>query len=276
MKKQLEIELKVGLFVTIGLGLIMLAILVLGSTQNLLSRQAHYTIYFPSVEGLIPGAKVILNGVNAGTVIDIDLDMPRRQVRVNVGIAQKYAQWLKKDSTAEVSTQGVLGDKLVVLNAGAPEAEILPNFSEIPSRTPKDLSQFLSKGDQLMGTLTSITNSMDHILKSFEFNNRNEAFFQGMAQSAKNLSLATEKINAQLDGGHLQGVSKNLESILSKINNGAGTLGQLVNDPGLYYDVKALFGGAQRNRILRNLVRQTVQGNEQDTNEPTPAAPAQK
>jgi phospholipid/cholesterol/gamma-HCH transport system substrate-binding protein len=79
-----------------------------------------------------------------------------------------------------------------------------------------------------------------------------------MAQSAKNLASATAKLNEGLEGPQLKGAVRNLNGILEKINNGTGTLGALVNDPGLYYDARSLMGGANRNRIIRNLVRQTV------------------
>ena len=60
-----------------------------------------------------------------------------------------------------------------------------------------------------------------------------------------------------------------LEAIMEKVNNGTGTIGALVNDPGLYDDLKSLVGGAQRNRLLRNLVRQTIKEGE-------PEQPAKK
>ena len=77
------------------------------------------------------------------------------------------------------------------------------------------------------------------------------------------MSLATERLNAQLEGNHLKNALKGLDGVMSKINNGTGTLGALINDPGLYDDAKALLGGANRNRIIRNLVRQTVRKNEE-------------
>ena len=45
-----------------------------------------------------------------------------------------------------------------------------------------------------------------------------------------------------------------LASALSKVDQGQGTLGLLVNDPTLYYDLKALAGGTRRSWILRSLV----------------------
>ncbi len=48
--------------------------------------------------------------------------------------------------------------------------------------------------------------------------------------------------------------TQRLASALEKIDEGEGTLGLLVNDPTLYYDLKALTGGARRSWILRTLV----------------------
>jgi phospholipid/cholesterol/gamma-HCH transport system substrate-binding protein len=88
-----------------------------------------------------------------------------------------------------------------------------------------------------------------------------------MASTAKNLASATEKLNREVEDLRLKALSRNLGSIVEKINNGTGTLGALVNDPGLYDDAKALMGGANRNRIIRNLVRQTIRKNEESAAE---------
>ena len=52
----------------------------------------------------------------------------------------------------------------------------------------------------------------------------------------------------------LERATARLASALEKVDQGEGTLGLLVNDPTLYYDLKALAGGARRSWILRNLV----------------------
>jgi phospholipid/cholesterol/gamma-HCH transport system substrate-binding protein len=257
-KRQLESEIKVGLFVTIGIILTMLAILVLGSTENLLTRQARYISYFSSVEGLSIGAKVVLAGIGVGVIEDIDLDQEKRKIRVKYTVASKYADWIRADSSAEISTQGVLGDKYIAINTGTLDQPKVEPGSEVPGRAGKDLTQFLSKGDQLMINLTSISANLDKIIRNLEAGGRSEKIFDGLAQTSKNLSSVTDKLNRSLEEQQLKGAVKNLNSILGKINNGTGTLGALVNDPGLYDDAKALLGGANRNRIVRNLVRQTV------------------
>ena len=47
------------------------------------------------------------------------------------------------------------------------------------------------------------------------------------------------------------------------INHGDGTMGMLAHDPALYEDLRALVGGAQRNKLLRAYIRKTVEQGEE-------------
>lgn len=267
MRKGLETELKVGLFVTTGLALIALAIIILGGNESIFTRSNTYATHFASVEGLVPGAKIVIGGIQVGTVDQISFDTQRRDILVTLRVAKKYEEWLRKGTQAEINTQGVLGDKFISLTMGAPDSPILPPLTEIPISPTRDLSQFLNKGDQLMLHLTDIASSLNRVLKTFESANRSDSIFSGMADTAKNLSSATHKLNQELDQLKIKQTIGHLNSILEKVNNGTGTLGQLVNDPSLYYETKSLVGGANRNRIIRNLVRKSVQDGDANTDE---------
>jgi phospholipid/cholesterol/gamma-HCH transport system substrate-binding protein len=270
MRKSLEIELKVGAFITVGVALVLVSILVLGSSQSLLVRKNTYVTHYTNVDGLIPGAKVVMGGLQVGTVSEIEFNPANRDIEVKMEIARSQADWVRKDSTVQIQTQGMLGDKFIEISRGADDQPILPEGSEIPANVGGGLSQFLSKSDQLLVTLQGIAGSMDRLLKTFEYGRRSEIFFEGMAKTAKNMASASEKLNQELSDVQLKGASKNLNEILAKINDGTGTLGALVNDPGLYDDVKALMGGANRNRVMRNLVRQTIKQNEEGSEAPPP------
>ncbi len=53
-----------------------------------------------------------------------------------------------------------------------------------------------------------------------------------------------------------------LSRTAAAIEDGEGTLGMLTRDPALYEDLRALVGGAQRNKLLRAYIRQTVKKGE--------------
>ena len=271
MQKSLEVEIKVGLFVLLGLALTMAAILVLGSADMLMSSKNKYSVHFDSVEGLIPGAKVVVGGIQIGTVDSANFDNDKHDIKVELGVARSETDWIRNDSTAEITTQGVLGDKFITIMPGSRDAPKLESGSEIPPRVGKDLTEFLSKGDQLMVSLNSIATALDRLVKGFEKNNRSEIFFDGLATASKNLASVTGNLNSQLEGGKIKAVAENLSAILQKINNGTGTLGALVNDIGLYDDLKSITGGANQSRVIRNLVRQTMKNSEKgDSSETVP------
>ena len=66
----------------------------------------------------------------------------------------------------------------------------------------------------------------------------------------------------------LKGVAENLEVFSQTLNEADGTLNLLVEDPMLYEDMRALVGGAQRNKLLRAFIRQTVEKGEEVTAQP--------
>ncbi|MBY0470348.1 MlaD family protein [bacterium] len=252
--KKLDVEVKVGIFITLGTTLAMLSLIFLGGVDSFFSRYNRYYTHFESVDGLVSGAKIVLGGIQIGTIEEISFDSKQGNVVVKLKVFKRYEAILKKDTMAEILTQGVLGDKFISLTTNSTEPDMLAEGAEIPAKPTRDISQFLSKGDQLLVSLDSIAKSVDAILKSFQKNNRNEIVFENLAVLSKNLGASSDNFKKSI--GHLEG-------ILDKVNSGQGTLGALVNDPGLYDDVRALFGGANRNRIVRNLVRQTVQSNEE-------------
>ena len=258
MKKQIETEVKVGIFVSIGLGLLMMTLLMLGGGQNMLTAKNKYTSHFTSVEGLIVGAKVILAGVPVGIVEKIQFNKELRNIEIEFSVVRSSGDWLHQGASLEIATQGVLGDKYINIEGGNPSEPVLPPHSDIPPRPSKDFSQFLSKGDQLILTLNGVLNSLDRTLKSFETDHRNESFFKGITQSAKNIAAITDKMNTEVDQLQLKSATQHLNQILAKIDDGTGTIGALINDPSLYEDLRSLLGGVNRNRIMRNLVRQTI------------------
>ena len=248
-----EQDIQVGIFVSLGLAFSMVAILVLGGSESFFTRKTVYTTHLPHASGLLPGAKVVLSGINVGTVRSLDYDVKGKNVKVTLAVANKHATNVTEGTMAELMTQGVLGDKFISLTPGG-GGPALPEYTEIPNAPTQDLSQILGKSDQLMVNLSNAAASLDRILRSLEKNGRIDQIAEGLAATTKNLS----QFSSHLEGTQFKKASRELSQILEKINSGSGTLGALVNDAGLYEDARALVGGANRNRLIRNLVRKTA------------------
>lgn len=62
--------------------------------------------------------------------------------------------------------------------------------------------------------------------------------------------------------------SAELKKTSVAVSSGEGTIGMLANDPALYEDLRALMGGAQRNKLLRSMIRRTVEKGEAEMASP--------
>ena len=56
---------------------------------------------------------------------------------------------------------------------------------------------------------------------------------------------------------------ESLRTTAAALENGEGSLGLLAHDPALYEDLRALVGGAQRNKLLRSYIRKTIEKGEE-------------
>ncbi len=256
-----KIEKRVGVFVLGGLFLALSALLILGGKSSFFTPMNHYYTHFNKVDGLVSGAKITLGGFKIGTVTKVELDPNTHDIRVTYSIERKYAEWIRKESSVELVTQGVLGDKYLSMVAGDPSQHQLENHAEIPQGNSKDLSMLMNSSERLMERITATADSLERVLTSFNKGNRAEEFFQGLSTTSKNLSEMSAKLNQELNQMKLKSAVNHLDSILEKIDHGQGSVGAFINDPALYDDAKALVGQANRNRIMRNLIRQTIKDN---------------
>ncbi len=243
-------DFKVGIFVTMGVAFSMVTILVLGGTESLFTRKISYRTHFPTANGVLGGSKVVLSGLPVGTVTEVEYNPEGKNVLMEMTIQRQYSKYVTDGTTVEILTQGVLGDKYLAINPGEGSAPI-PEDGEIPNLPVQDMSAFIDKGDQLMANLNLTVGSLNRILGSLEKGNRIDTI-------ANNLAAASKGFADVANSKSLSRSTKSLADILEKVENGTGTLGALVNDPGLYEDARALVGGANRNRIVRNLVRKTA------------------
>jgi sporulation protein YlmC with PRC-barrel domain len=108
-----RLELKVGLFVFIGLAL--LALLMIQFSKGMTFFRPTYTILLksPNVSGLKVRAAVLMSGVQVGTVSDIKLAEDSKSVTITLTIYSRYA--IHKDAKFIIDQSGFLGDQYVAI-----------------------------------------------------------------------------------------------------------------------------------------------------------------
>src|SRR5216117_2801699 len=136
---EIAVKLRVGVFVLVALAAFLGLVYALGARARLF--EAHYTIHadFAEVGGLVDGATVRLAGVQIGRV-------PGGKVRVDLTIARRYSDRIRRNSIARIETQGLLGDRIVEITVGNATAPPAAPGEVLASRDPADFGRVIAAG----------------------------------------------------------------------------------------------------------------------------------
>ncbi len=251
----------VGLFVAISL--LVCAGFVVFMGNSVFGGEFTIRALFNDVRGLNIGAPVFLSGIQVGRVADkqFPVGVPaadENQIVVLLAIYDNQHDRIKSDSEVTITTQGVLGDKVMVITPGSKRSKVVKEDQFLTAIQPKELESFFTEGGSLVESLSTSSRELSQLLHSLNEGDRIPRILENVEKMSKH----TREITARLDEGQalesLDASLKSLSRILGKIDQGKGTLGVLINDPTLHEDLRILLGGAQRSKTVRFLLKQAI------------------
>jgi phospholipid/cholesterol/gamma-HCH transport system substrate-binding protein len=159
-----RLGMKLGVFVGTGL------LLGLGLLVALAIHQGYFApktqVYFQADTGtdLRPGMAVKLSGFKIGQVVSVELNALAR-VDVEMQIEERYMKWIKLDSMATLSREGLIGDSFINISSGNPA---------LPGLTPEDRLRFAmgsSVGDIALDIRNRVVPVIDEMHKLLAYTN---------------------------------------------------------------------------------------------------------
>ncbi len=250
-------KLKVGLFLALGLIVLVISVFMLGANKSVFQNSYSISTYFDSVQGLNNGAIVSLAGVKIGNVESIDYDDEKNLVRVIFLMDAAYAKKTKSDSIVEIRTQGALGDKFLYIKPGI-SGTPLENRGELKSEYGNDLLAVLNKRGNESEKLFDTIHNLNLIVKGLADQNKLPSLINKLDQAAGNLNDSSVKIKQALAGNRLEHSMTKMDNILEKIDNGQGTLGALINDRSLHDRLKSILGAGQKQQAVKSIIKSSV------------------
>ncbi len=230
--KRKSSEIWVGIFVVIGIVLLVLMTVKIEKFQ--IGKEVGYllNIYFDSVTGLEKNSPVRVAGVRVGNVEKIALEQGKAKVTFRL----PPEVVLYKDAKAYIKSEGFLGEKYVEISpgtVGSPRLE--PNGLVEQGEPPLDMEQVLSKVGTIKDDIKDIAKPLGDVLKAVDakkvegmINNFNKFSGQltGIANDSKETILRAKDAFSRI------------EDIGDKVKKGEGTLGKLLTDDTIYQDAK--------------------------------------
>ena len=160
----------VGLFVTIGLLILVAAVFTLGGQQKAFVPSLTVKAIFPDVNGLQKGDNVWFSGVKVGTVKRVDF-VGTSQVLVTMHIEKKAQEFVRKDAKAKIGAEGLIGNKIVVIYGGTPQGGQIEGNEQLmveKTQSTEDMLATLQKNNENLVSITTDFKSVSHKLASGE------------------------------------------------------------------------------------------------------------
>ena len=140
--------------------------------MSLFSKKIVVHTYFENSSGLKAGAPVSLEGVTIGEVpkVLISTDPSRKltPVFVLMKLEPKFLPSLHKDSTASLSTVGVLGDTVIDINSQVATGPTLQDGDELKTLETPNLQDVVKASQGTVESLNVILAKMNRIVDSIQ------------------------------------------------------------------------------------------------------------
>ncbi len=208
-------EIKIGLFLGIGLFILALFIFVVGDFSTLFQKKG-YTLYayFSSVSGLEKKTVVRLAGVKVGIVEEIRLKGDQAEVELSVNPDVEVSA----DSTATLASLGLLGEKFIEIIPGKAKKMARPGDT-IGSLPPVGFDQLgtmlASVGDEIKET----SRSLRELLGTDQTRTDLKEIFQNVSEFSSELNEFLRKNETRISGSLekstevMENFNKNVETI---------------------------------------------------------------
>lgn len=232
----------VGLFIIIGLAILVLAVFTLGGQKKSFVKGFTVNTVFDDVNGLVAGNNVWLSGVKIGTVKKITF-LPNSHVLVSMVLQQSLERNIRKDSRTKISSDGLIGNKIVVITGGTQTAPMVKNGDYLAMQKVTSTEDMLTTLQANNKNLLAITSSFARVSHNIDSGN-------GLISSLINDESTSRKINASLNSlqatmSNFQSVSQrskaiiaNLDSFTAKLNTKGALVDKLTTDTTLFTVLK--------------------------------------
>ena len=165
MQKATGNKIRLGVFVTISIVLFVTGIYFIGQKQQLFSNTFKVSGVFKDISGLQIGNNVRFSGINVGIVDNIQ-QITDTTVRVDMEIQEKARQFMKKNAKAVIGSDGLMGNKLMLIVPGTPGQPELANNDMIETTRPISMDDILIKVKVTSDNLADITSDLSAVMKN--------------------------------------------------------------------------------------------------------------
>ncbi len=213
----------VGVFVFVGLMFFLAGILLVGNLHETFTDKMEVVSHFDEVNGLQKGNNVWFSGVKIGVVSNMEF-YGKSQVEVGLKIDKKAQKYIREDAMVKISSDGLIGNKILVIYGGTDEAPEIQEGDTLKVEKTFSSEDMINTAQENNKNLLAITNDVKVITKKL-------AAGEGSIGKLLDDSLMYSTLNATIVS--LKNASVKAEQLIGSLNtfsSGLNKKGTLANE----------------------------------------------
>ncbi len=220
MQKESGFIWKLGMFVTIGIAILLVTVYLVGKQKNIFGSTFLMKTFFQSVSGLKEGNNVRFSGINIGTV-DRIVFVNDSSVLVEMVVRKNVQEFIHKDAKASIGSDGLMGDKVLTISSGKSKSASIVDGDAIESIKATEMQDIMNSLKTSVDNAAIITKELAGF--TYKINNGKGALSKLISDDVYAASLGATLIN-------LENSSEEFAVFTKKMNDGKGALSKLVSD----------------------------------------------
>lgn len=224
--QEVKQNVKLGLFVFSGVLLLVIALFYIGRENTIFNRTFTIAAVFKNIEGLKEGDKVWLSGVKIGTVRHVQI-VSEGQVVVAMSLRDKQNEFIKTNATAFIGSDGLVGNKIVVIRPGN-SPTIIQDMDTINTFSPTDTQELINIAKDVGANTRSLTDDIKGITARI---NKGEGLVGELLNDGPLSHDVREAISSLKSAGdNTNRATADLTKMMENINEGDGLMTKLITD----------------------------------------------
>lgn len=233
MAKKAINNVKLGLFVLSGLLFLVVLLYMIGKNRNLFGSNYVLKARFENIQGLVAGNNVRFAGIQAGTVKRINI-INDTLLEVTMVMDTKMSKIIHKNALASISTEGLVGNKVVNITPVKHPAPLAENDDILPTKKAINTDEIL---ETLYNTNSDVAKIAAGLKTTVERINKSTALWNLLNDQSipENLRISVARIRAAT--GKAVKITDDLDDIILGVKNGEGSLGTVLKDTSIAYNL---------------------------------------
>lgn len=247
----------VGIFIFLGLAIFIWTVLTLGSQKNTFEKSIKVKAFFQNVNGLQKGNNIWFSGVKVGTIENVTL-IGNNKVEVDMNIDEKSVPYIHKNAKAKLSSDGLIGNKIIEIYGGSSQAPEISNGDVLNNEE-------LLSTDAMMATLSKNNDNLLAITDNFKVISNKMANGQGSIGKLLTDETFADELNKtvitlKMASSNLQKLTANVSNYTSRLNDSGTLANDLVSDTLIFSKLRSTVSQLQEVAAKSTEIMSSLQG----------------